>query len=78
MALVLTADEVAEALGYSTRAGDPDRDKVRRLARAGRIPQPIDQALPVVDWRWSRPLIERYAVGKYTPAAITQPVRRAS
>lgn len=64
-ALVLTVDDVAVALGYETRDGRPDRDKVRRLAREGRIPSPIDPGLPVVDWRWSRRLVEQYASGRF-------------
>lgn len=63
--LVLTAREVAAALGYTRRDGHPDVAKVRNLARERRLPAPIDDGLPVVDWRWSRRMIERYAAGDF-------------
>jgi hypothetical protein len=68
--LVMTAAEVAEELGYVHRvSGKPDAAKVRRLVREHRLPAPLDAELPVVDWRWSRPMIERYAAGQFTAVA---------
>jgi predicted DNA-binding transcriptional regulator AlpA len=58
--LTLTSDDVATALGYS-------RVVVRRLARDGKIPPPIDSTLSVAWWRWSRAEIEAYASGHYLP-----------
>jgi hypothetical protein len=63
--LVLTAAEVAAELGYVHRgSGKPDAAKVRYLVREFRFPAPIDAELPVVDWRWSRRLVESYAAGE--------------
>lgn len=68
----MDVDEVGEALGY-VRRGDrrPDRDKVRRLVREGRLPGPIDDELPVVDWRWSRRMVERYAAGEVKARSVS-------
>lgn len=60
-ALTMTCGEVAEALGYLHRDGRPNRQLVRRLARDGVIPQPIDMSITVAWWRWSRAEVEGYA-----------------
>jgi predicted DNA-binding transcriptional regulator AlpA len=60
--LTLTSDDVATALGYS-------RVVVRRLARDGKIPPPIDPTLSVAWWRWSRAEVEAYAAGQWRSAS---------
>lgn len=57
--------EVAEALSYFKRDGQPNREVVRKLARDGRIPPPIDDTLTVAHWRWSRTEIEAYVAGQW-------------
>lgn len=65
--LTLTCGEVAQALGYyverGKHRGEPNRRLVRTLATSGRIPPPIDPALTVARWRWSRADIESYVSG---------------
>lgn len=69
--LVMTAAEVAAELGYLRRSDrQPDVAKVRNLCREGRLPAPIDDGLPVVDWRWSRRRIEQYVAGDIKPRAV--------
>lgn len=63
--LTLTTGEVARALGYFHRDGQPNRTVVRALARDGRIPPPIDMELATVLWRWSRAEIEAYVAGQW-------------
>lgn len=65
--LTLMCGEVASALGYNRRDGSPNRVLVRRLAREGKIPPPIDSTLTVGWWRWSRAEIEAYAAGEWAP-----------
>ena len=68
-ALVLTAEHVAEAMGWMSRSepASPRRDKVRAMVRQGRFPKPIDDAEPVHMWRWSRAVVEAYVDGTWTP-----------
>lgn len=67
---MLVSGEVAVALNFlRTKDGQPDRRKVRKLAREGRIPGPVDDTLHALDWRWSRREIEQYQNGEWqTPA----------
>jgi hypothetical protein len=69
--LVLDTSAVAVALGYvrqrGAHKGEPDRNLVRRLAREGKIPAPIDDELSPTRWRWSRAQIEAYAAGEWKP-----------
>jgi hypothetical protein len=68
--LTYTAAEVATTLGYfhgGKRDGQPNADLVRRLARDGAIPPPINQKLGPKLCRWSRPEIEAYARGEWGP-----------
>lgn len=67
--LTLTTGEVAHALGYLSRDGRPNRAVVRRLARARKIPPPIDDTLALAWWRWSRAEIESYAAGQWKGGA---------
>ncbi len=61
----MTAVEVAAMLGYRHRDGRPNSEVVRKLARAGHIPPPIDAALSVVWWRWSRGDVAAYVAGQW-------------
>lgn len=65
--LTLMCGEVAELLGYRRRDGKPNRDAIRRLAREGKIPPPIDDTLTTGWWRWSRAEVESYAAGEWKP-----------
>jgi hypothetical protein len=68
--LTMTAGQLAMAFAYvQRRDGKPDRKKVYRLVRAGILPGPIDARLDVIDWRWSRAVIERYAAGEWKTSA---------
>lgn len=69
MSLTVTCGQVAEALGYLTRDNRPNRPLIRRLAREGRIPPPIDMELATAHWRWSRAEIEAYATGNWKASA---------
>lgn len=67
--LTLHCGQVATALGYFTKGGEPNRVVIRRLAREGRIPPPIDDTLTVAHWRWSRAEIEAYVAGTWRAAS---------
>jgi hypothetical protein len=72
MSLTLTCGQVAEALGYLTRDGRPNRPLIRKLVTENggpRIPPPIDDTLATVHWRWSRAEIEAYATGNWKASA---------
>jgi hypothetical protein len=60
MSLTLDAGGVAELLSYRCRDGRPNAAAIRKLARAGKIPGPIDPTLGSRQWRWARARIERY------------------
>lgn len=64
-ALTMSSAEVAETLGYFRRNGAPNTEVVRKLARDGRIPPPIDMTLPVVWWRWSTAEVDTYVEGSW-------------
>jgi hypothetical protein len=64
----MSSAEVADTLGYRRRNGAPNTEVVRKLAREGRIPPPIDADLPVVYWRWSTAEVERYVRGEWRAA----------
>lgn len=66
--LTLSAAEVADTLGYRRRNGAPNPETVRKLAREGRIPPPIDEELSVVLWRWSTAEVEAYVRGDWRAA----------
>lgn len=67
MSSVLTAADVARALQYLSRNGQPNGGTVRALYRAGSMPGPIDPSLPVRQWRWSRAVIDAYVAGEWDP-----------
>lgn len=71
---MLVSGEVAVALNFLHNDGTPDRRKVRKLAREGRIPGPVDPDLHALDHRWARRDIEAYCDGTWTPAKTT-PIR---
>jgi hypothetical protein len=68
--LVLTSGEVAIALGYLHRDGRPDRGKVYRFARDGRIPPPIEPTVHQIDWRWSATTIEQALTNEFPPEVL--------
>lgn len=66
-ALTMVCGEVARALQFVRRNGEPNRQLVLKLARERKIPSPVDMDLPVPYWRWSRAEVEAYAAGTWTP-----------
>jgi hypothetical protein len=67
--LTLTCGQVAEVLNYFDRANRPDRRVIRKLAKDGAIPPPIDPELALCYWRWSRTEIESYVAGTWKTGA---------
>lgn len=65
----LTCGEVARELAFTHRDGRPNRKVVRDLARAGKIPPPIDMDLALAHWRWSPAEIEAYIAGQWKAGA---------
>jgi hypothetical protein len=63
--LALTADGVAAELEYVKQSGDPNGELIRQLYREGDFPPPIDPDQPVIRWRWSRAVVERYVAGEW-------------
>ena len=61
----MSSADVAATLGYLRRNGQPNTEVVRKLARSGRIPPPIDVDLPVVWWRWSTAEVNAYVAGEW-------------
>lgn len=63
--LVMTADQVAAELEYLRPGGTGRGDTIREMYREGDFPPPIDPDQPVVRWRWSRAVVERYVAGEW-------------
>lgn len=61
MTAVLTAQQVADMLGYKVR-------RVHELARMGKIPGPIDPTVSTVLWRWSPAVLDEYVNGQWDAA----------
>jgi hypothetical protein len=66
--LALTAEQVAEALGYLHRRGGGNATLIRSMYREGAFPSPIDPGQPVIRWRWSRAVVEGYVAGDWSRA----------